>query len=427
MTREDLFLAIGGVDDATLERTELTAADPSVTPNLEGQTMKKTISIKRTARNLLVAAVIVCVLAVTALAATGYLLFDSPEAMLSFLYGDKTGYDHKDVTLIEDPWNPIESPAYDRVPADETLVQEELAPNVSPVGQSLTHGTMTLTIDANLYDSATHCGLLTYTLEDTKGLQELNIQLNGETSFWGVQPLCFNQSGDSYIIQNQTTENKLTAVYYYHCDGHDGSDLELWFRGAETSEEDFLRILEEVRGTMTPEAAQEKTREVLGQEYYEKLLEMAQGEELVNLFYEAVAGYEYEAFYQERMDSLERLTIPLDETQELAHVTLEEGSIVISPIAFTIDVTNLEFLHTNHLGDHWVHADNVDEVVICFKDGTEYMVSGENVENNTLDLVTRPYGCAEQTYTTMVLMFNRAVDVEKIATVRINGTEMKLD
>ena len=82
-------------------------------------------SAKRIIRNLLIAAVLVSMLGITAYAA-GYLLFDSPEEMLSTIFGDQTGYDHKGVTHWTDPDKPgqvYDNPAFDRVPVEEDVMQ----------------------------------------------------------------------------------------------------------------------------------------------------------------------------------------------------------------------------------------------------------------------------------------------------------------
>lgn len=101
--------------------------------------MKKR-NVSRILRNLLVAVLIVSLLAVTAYAVAGFVIFDSPQDMISGLFGDKTGYDHKDVTHFTDPEKPGEVydiPAYDRVPVDESVAASEAVPLVSPVGQSI--------------------------------------------------------------------------------------------------------------------------------------------------------------------------------------------------------------------------------------------------------------------------------------------------
>ena len=103
------------------------------------------------------------------------MIFDSPQDMISGLFGDKTGYDHKNVTHFTDPEKPGEVydiPAYDRVPVDESVAASEAVPLVSPVGQSISWEGYTLTVDANMYDQVTKCGVLTYTLENPDGIAD---------------------------------------------------------------------------------------------------------------------------------------------------------------------------------------------------------------------------------------------------------------
>ena len=160
MKAEELFLAIGEVESSRLTRSELTTARPSGQREQEEPQMKKR-NVSRILRNLLVAALIVSALAVTAYAVAGFVIFDSPQDMISGLFGDKTGYDHKNVTHFTDPEKPGEVydiPAYDRVPVDESVAASEAVPLVSPVGQSISWEGYTLTVDANMYDQVTKCG-----------------------------------------------------------------------------------------------------------------------------------------------------------------------------------------------------------------------------------------------------------------------------
>ena len=84
MKREDLFLAIGEVEGRRLLRSELTVQEPSAVETKEEPVMKKKrVNVGRIIRNVLVAALIVSILSVTAYAAVGYLIFDSPEEMIT--------------------------------------------------------------------------------------------------------------------------------------------------------------------------------------------------------------------------------------------------------------------------------------------------------------------------------------------------------
>lgn len=101
MRAEDLFQAIGSVEESRLARTELSVPSRE---NQEDKTMK--IRPTRIIRNFFIAAVIVSMLAVTAYAVTGYLIFDSPEEMVSAIFGDQTGFDHNPGSIQPDPNGP---------------------------------------------------------------------------------------------------------------------------------------------------------------------------------------------------------------------------------------------------------------------------------------------------------------------------------
>lgn len=213
MKAEELFLAIGEVESSRLTRSELTAARPSGQREQEEPKMKKR-NVSRILRNLLVAALIVSALAVTAYAVAGFVIFDSPQDMISGLFGDKTGYDHKDVTHFTDPEKPGEVydiPAYDRVPVDESVAASEAVPLVSPVGQTISWEGYTLTVDANMYDQVTKCGVLTYTIENPNGIAHYELEANGEIWFPGRR----NSQHQSVRLQL----HHFRSVHRYQADG----------------------------------------------------------------------------------------------------------------------------------------------------------------------------------------------------------------
>ncbi len=459
MKREDLFLAIGEVEETRLMGTELSVHSASGEPELEVRTMKKKTG--RFLRNTLVAALLVSMLAVTAFAATAFIIYDSPEEMLTAVFGDQTGFDHKGVTQIEDPgYDPIENPAYDRVPANETVVKEDILPYVSPVGQTLQHDGYTLTIDANVYDSATQCGLLTYTLENPNGIADYGVQPNGEIYFKGGEVVHFNQGGESIIIQDKTTDTVLTATYHYRYDSRHGENFEIYLYGQRLEYDDEERLMREFRQeyeeTLTVEEAEAQARELMGGDVFDSIVnalreeqpEKAEDELLRDLVYDLLASARYGDYYEEYMDSIEKIRFSMPQESAMNHVTLAQGSVVISPIAFVIDVMDLEFLHTDINGHKWIDGSNVDEVIIRFADGTEYTVIAHQVDNTVDSISSMPEGGTQtqkfvppeedpagegcfiterDPYSILILMFNRVIDVDQITSVLVNGTELTLD
>lgn len=410
MKQEDLFEAIGNVECSRLLRTELETTAPSAVTHQEDKTMKKH-SAKRIIRNLLIAAVLVSMLGITAYAAAGYLIFDSPEEMLTSIFGDKTGYDHKDLTHWTDPEKPGEvydNPAYDRAPVDEEVMQSEAAPLVTPVGQSISWKGYTLTVDANLYDQVTKCGLLTYTIGNPNGLPHYEVANNGEIYFPDGEILHVNQYGYSYVIQDQTTENQLTATYYYQLRDPDASYLELTLSEyVMKNTEAYQQKLEAIREQLMREHTQEEalafektyvsgdwewfeanyTREELIQKGYEAMLLMSQ--ELKTLDAQCVCP--------------DSITIPEAALGEMSSITLADGKIKISPIAICVDTTDMRDYPNGYIA----------VTKIRFKDGTEYLVRDDATANYMF--------AVGNTDRDVTFMFNRMIDVNQISAVILDG------
>ncbi|MCI7639099.1 MAG: hypothetical protein MSS60_04645 [Clostridiales bacterium] len=410
MKQEDLFEAIGNVESSRLLRTELETTAPSAVTHEEDKPMKKQ-SVKRIIRNLLIAAVLVSMLGITAYAAAGYLLFENPEEMLNSIFGDKTGYDHKDLTHWTDPEKPGEvydNPAYDRVPVDEEVIQSEAAPLVTPVGQSISWEGYTLTVDANMYDKVTKCGVLTYTIENPDGLPHYEVANNGEIYFPDGEILHVNQYGYSYVIKDQTTENKLTATYYYQLRNPDASNLELTLseyvmKNTEAYQQKLEAIREQLMREHTQEEALafEKTYVSSDWEWFEANFTR---EELIQKGYEAML-----LMSQERMalDAQcvcpDSITIPETALGEMSSITLADGKIKVSPIAICVDTTDMQDYPNGYIA----------VTKIRFKDGTEYLVRDDATANYMF--------AVGDTDRDVTFMFNRMIDVNEISSVILDG------
>lgn len=429
MTREDLFAAIGLVEESRLAKTE------------EDGMMKGKMGT-RVARNLLIAAVIVSMLAVTAFAATGLLLYDSPAEMIAAIFGDSTGYDHKEITTWTEPGKSetFTNPAYDRVEADPTVV-EEVAPHVSPVGQAISWEGYTLTVDSLLYDSHTGCGILTYTVENPEGVTGYTVENNGEV--WGF-PVNFNQYSKDYIIQEKTTPTCLAVTsYFYYRAAEDSTDVEItfsqWLKVTPGPEyqASIEALFEEIKTQYTPEEAIAAYIEEYGQESYD-----AESQENILQFgYGAIWAKKLEEMYT----CPEVIPIDLAWEKQLRCVTLANGAAIVSPMAFQIDVETLDFLHTSLHGDPFVSADNIQSITIRYKDGTEYPVMGENLNNTAFVLNRYPESNVQteiftsddqgqfnevensKNMSVLTLMFNRLIDIDQVDTILVNGVELKVD
>lgn len=411
MKREDLFAAIGNVECSRLLRTELETIAPSAVTREEDKPMKKR-SAKRIIRNLLIAAVLVSMLGVTAYAAVGYLIFDSPEEMLTSIFGDKTGYDHKGVTHWTDPEKPGEvydNPAYDRVPVDEEVMQSEAAPLVSPVGQSISWKGYTLTVDANMYDKVTKCGVLTYTMENPDGLPHYEVASNGEVFFPDGEIVDINQYGYSYIIKDQSTQNKLTATYYYQLRNADSNDLELTISGWAAKnlpeyQQQKAEIEAQIRKTYSEEDAIAFKKEELGGDWawYESNYSR---EEIIESGYKDLLLFKSEEMnaLDEKCTCPDSITIPETALGEMSSITLADGKIKVSPIAICVDTTDMQDYPNGYIAVTKIH----------FKDGTEYLVRDDTTANYMF--------AVGDTDRDVTFMFNRMIDVDEISSVILDG------
>lgn len=412
MKREELFLAIGEVEESRLMRTELAVEYPSDGPGLEEKTMKKHRKTSKTIRSILIAAVIVSTLALTAFAVSGLLLFDTPAQMLNTLFGDRTGYDHSDGSITRDPHGGPEAilvePTFDRVPVDETLVKEELEPLVEAVGQSISWYGYTLTVDANLYDAATRCGVVTYTLENPEGIKPYEVHPDGEFYFPGGELVQVSQSCNQYIIQEKTTDTKLAVTCYYQYDPeHRDKDLELTFYtwaaiSPKDAQQYFLELLEQKRTDVSQDEAYALVKNGLSEEDFAQLKEMNTDEEIAEQGYSELAQQEFNKQYQ----CPDSIRIALNEESALTNATLADGAITVSAVAMRID--------GNMLG-----MENVDSVKIHYADGTGYVVCEGYTINYTY--------AAWNTEGVLSVSFNRIIDVEKIDAVLIDGEEYTIE
>ena len=407
MTREDLFQAIGQVESSRLSRSELSPLQTE-----EDKTMYT--KPRRTMRNLVAAVLTISMLAVTAYAAAGYLLFDSPEDMISTIFGDKTGFDHSEGSIRPDPEGPpsgiIVEPTYDRVPADEEVVASEAAPLVEAVGQSIRWDGYTLTVDANLYDAVTKCGLLTYTLENPNGLH-YDLQSDGEVWFPTGEIVDINQYGRSYIIQDKSSDTKLSATYYYQLRDPNTTDLEIGFtQWASITQKQIAQRIEELKQELRKEFSEE---EALAYRKASVGNEWAWFEE--NYTREENIDAAYEAWAYERLEEVttspDKIILPEAPQGEMSNITLGDGTVTLSPIAATIRKQEIENLGYSFMG----------LFKICFADGSEYVVQDGYTENWVFAVAD-----AETEETTF--MFNRIIDVNEVVSVVVDGDlELPLD
>ena len=455
MNGEKLFLAIGGLESARLERTE--------------QEQKKRRSGGRLVRRLLIAAAITAALIGTAYAAVTFFLYDSPADMITGLYGENTGFDQKEPALVSDPQKPwpnsMVQPGYEKRPIEQPLTQE-LEQWVSPVGQTVETDGYKLTVDAYVYDSNTQCGFITLLLEHEKPIsaEELLVGYNGEIGGLSGNYLRFNQYGRAYLIPEKTTDTQLAFTYYFRADMFTGTNLlvsfpdfeeqarleeyeqnrtegvaairqrlkeeltvqeaadkmkELGYGGGYTGDYDdyyYLAALEydtahadermsketielqaltdQLEKDLTPDEAVKKLRSLWGDALVDELF-AGRMDELSAAAYHFLARRAYE---QAHMD--EMICVSLPDGGSLPYKTFGQGDIYVNSLCVQI--------RTSHYADEGAGA---KKLVFHMTDGTDFVVKDEVTDNT---LFKRALENGDSIY-----MLNSAIQIDDIASVEL--------
>ncbi|MBO5129746.1 MAG: hypothetical protein J6B95_05330 [Oscillospiraceae bacterium] len=309
--------------------------------------------LRRGARMLLIAAVVTCLLATTAFAYVGFTQYENPMELLATFFGDGN-QKSSDGQIVHETYFDLEydlvQPTIECVPLDEKTAEEDVAPYVSGVGESVTNDGDKLTVEAHLYDSTTDCGIIYYNLENSEGVSGYELQFDGEVWWPGGEKIVVrNCHGKNYIVEGETTDTKLSVAHYY-CG-------------------------------------------IYGEEPY---IEVGFSEGNTALY------------------------LPLNGSGMDA-VSFAGGDIKLSAIGISIDAGDMEFLRKYDTDGTYLPpmTDNIDSLVISFRDGSEYVVDKDGEEQ-----VVRNYSyCINMEVDERTYSFNRLIDIEEVVAVIINEYE----
>ncbi len=348
------------------------ASEEILTEVLKMTKQHKPRTLGRVTRALILAAVLSAMLATTAFAYVGFTRYENPMEMLKSFFGsDEYHVDNGSVVTVNEYGQRYDlvEPTTERVPLDTKVVEEDVAPYVSAVGQSISYKDYTLTVDAHLHDASTGCGVLYYRLEPPNGVSGYELQSNGEIWWPDGEKVDISAFGRAYIME-ETTDTSLAVAYYY--DAVYGSEIRLTFY-----------------------------QWILG-----KPGEVPAGE---------IEDFESEC---------QVMMIPLYEG--MASINLADGDIVLSPIAMTVNVQEMDFLSLVLPSGEAVppRVDQIDHLAIRYEDGTEFVVQHEEDGNEIANYASAGVNPASQE---IRYVFNRIVDIKKVTTVIINDVEFPVN
>ena len=316
---------------------------------------------------LLAAVLITFLMATTVFAYVGFTQYENPLQMLKTFYGNEEMESIEGGEVyIDDEYKPytVVLPTIERVPLDEELA-EEVTPPIAAVGQSVSWGDYTLTIQAHQHDKNLGMGTIYYTVENPNGVEGYGTQFKGEL-WWPNGEIMYlhGASWENYLIASETTDTKLSVACYYH--------------GTEWREEWRANDYLEMRFYNT-----EKT----------------------------IALPKYAS---------EENTVAL---------MSENGEILVSAIGMEVRMQDMEFLQYDTIidadGDECplVNETEINYVAVQFSDGGEYVVEkdkdGEFISNcMDISVYTQDYTFGRY----ITYMFNRIIDPNLISGVVINET-----
>lgn len=370
MKQEDLFLAIAAAEDDWLLQSE----DDSTNAVVLAPSSRKRLS-----RAMLVAIITATVLALTACAAIGFLFYESPLEMLETFFGTNTKYVQRDAWSVGffNRLGKAYFAGFERFPIDEEIA-ESLEKKIHPVGQSICWNGYTLTVDGYLYDSSTGCGVISYAIEcsaHNKLSRLYRIQPNGALYYLDGELLHVNHPHKDYIVKDKSNEQKLIAVsYFYNCDQLQQLELRLSY-GTYMSDAEFMEFMTEEQRKLGSPATRDDLAQI--QQKWE----------------------------DQKKKSPDSVLIDLETENPLDHIRTENGEILISPMALTIQREKLG-----------LEGRTAKEVIITCKDGAEFVVHTADTENFFLRY-------DKQDSTESCYLFNRLIDVRTVSSIRINDSE----
>jgi len=343
--------------------SNLKASEDTLTEVLKMTTKKK--RPYKILRIIPIAAAFIFLFSVTALAVAGFTLYENPAAMLRAFFGEN-GTVKSDGIVEYDEFGKLDVnlPGWERVPVDETLADELIAPYISGETASASWEGYTLTVEANLHDPITGAGLLYYTVENPDGISGYEVFYNGEfgwvTGAGNIYTTVKMVYEKSYIDEARSTETKLYICSYYVEDENTEIQISIGVQ-----EQDSVPIYE--GGPM---------------------------------------GFI-------RKEDHENVTIKQANGGEIPSLSLADGKVVVSPIGIRIYDEELGFDPVSYI--HYI--------ALRYEDGSEYVLIDDDsfVENRMYALGT---GLAERYFT--VMLFNRIVDINSLSEIVLDDVVIKV-
>jgi hypothetical protein len=197
---------------------------------IKEKTMKKiqaaqrpVLSKKRRVFSAIAVAAALVVLLTGVAFATGIIKYDDTHGFYTTVFSGKS---HEGLVEFYEPDDPLSMydgqvksslPGEERVPVDEEKADELIGDKITAETGVIVFNGYTLTVEANLYDAATGCGVLYLVLENPNGISGIETKANGLMYFSynkGTQ-IVVDAGERLYIDAESSTDTKLYMSAYY--------------------------------------------------------------------------------------------------------------------------------------------------------------------------------------------------------------------
>jgi len=192
---------------------------------------------RKLARMVIVAAVLVMLLGISAGAYVGFTQHTDPAGVLHSFF-EQEGYakgdaivEYEKVEVDGEVYEKLRTnmPAWERMPLDEAVAEKYIYPYVYGMDSSISWNGYTLTVEAVVYDAAIGSGLLYYTIENPNGVEGYEVWVNGEVNWPVTSPYyaALSHADKTYIDETRTTDTKIYVCSYF-ITIEEWGELQLW-------------------------------------------------------------------------------------------------------------------------------------------------------------------------------------------------------
>ena len=174
----------------------------------------------RLSRVIALAAAVTALCTATAVAAVGFIRYENPANLLQAFFGENVD-SHEGIVKYDETGKLITNiPAWERLPLDESVAQELVAPYLFAVGEQAVYRDYTLTVEAGLYDPSVGAGLLYCKVEHPDGVTGYEVFPDGEL-WWPEDAPIFTMTTSAsrtYLDTASTTDTELWLCTYFITD-----------------------------------------------------------------------------------------------------------------------------------------------------------------------------------------------------------------